>query len=117
MIEIKYTGKTVGVNARMKQGKGRWYKNPEYKAFQTALFYEIKRCMETIILNPITVTIRMITKHDIDNLIKPILDTLELAGVMANDKQISLLIVNRVQKIGNGPDELLIKVVERRSKF
>ncbi len=56
------------------------------------------------------VSIHIVTNHDIDGLLKPVLDSLQAAGFIDNDKNILELHVFRAKKKNRKKDEDNIKV-------
>lgn len=92
MIIASWTGKAVSENDRLLPGRGRWRANPEYKAFKEGVAWvlRIEQKDTPPIKGPVCVQLFMELNPDMDaqNIIKPLLDALELAGVIKDDKQI-----------------------------
>lgn len=75
----------------------RYYKNfsltKEYKAFKQELFYSFITCQ---IDPPYAVHIIIETYLDIDNIIKPVLDTMQDRGIITDDRYIVNIQVSKI---------------------
>jgi Holliday junction resolvase RusA-like endonuclease len=91
MVKIyNWEGLAVSENRRLKQGKGRWYANPNYKVFldgMTWKFHSQKAGIE-FARPDVLIVVSVGTKMDHHNLHKPILDALERAGIIDNDRNV-----------------------------
>jgi Holliday junction resolvase RusA-like endonuclease len=81
--------KFVSLNNRY---RGKYHLTEEYKVFKELLFVVAKRIK---IDPPYSVRIDAKCYHDIDNFIKPILDTLQKVKIIKDDKLVEHLLVNK----------------------
>lgn len=85
--------KIASINGKYdKMRSGRLYLSPKYRSFKDELVY---RCRATRIKPPYAVTIDIHTATDIDNAIKVILDSLQIKGVIDDDKNVMHLTVKK----------------------
>lgn len=95
----------VSVNRKYIKGRnGRLILSREYREFKNNV---AKLCRKCAIEKPYIVNISYSGRNDIDNSIKPILDALEFAGVLCNDKYVHEL---RVRKIPAKHTRLIVEV-------
>ena len=107
-----WTGKACGVNRWTRQGKGRTYMSPEYRAFKESLAWTFAAASGPLLAGPVEVSISLVTNFDIDNLLKPVLDSLQTAGVISNDNQVKELHVWKERRGRKGQDQITIGVQE-----
>jgi len=92
MIIASWTGKAISENDRLLPGRGRWRANPAYKAFKESVAWVLRIEQEDMpsIEEPVSVRLflELNPKMDAQNVLKPVFDALELAGVIKNDRQI-----------------------------
>ena len=90
---IIWKGKAVSENRRLIPAKGRWVTNPEYRAFKDSLIWTLKAKHHEHLKGDIEVKITMWLnpKMDAQNILKPVLDAIEQAGIIDNDRQIRKL--------------------------
>ncbi len=72
------------------KGKGR-IKSPDYRAWQTNALLQLRRQYGWHVAGPIHVRLlfnRADTRSDLDNLVKPVLDTLMSAGRISDDRNV-----------------------------
>lgn len=94
MIIVGWQGKVVTDNKRLIKGKqGRLVPNSKYIAFKEGLAWEIKAQTKHQRYKAIDLLIyfELHSKVDKQNLLKPICDAIELAGVVVNDKCIGAI--------------------------
>ena len=96
-------GRAVSENQRLLPGRGRWRPNPEYKGFLESVAWACKMHFEYF-EGPVSVRLSMDLNPRMDalNVIKPVIDALELAGVFKNDKQVRSFSLYREDR---GPKE------------
>jgi Holliday junction resolvase RusA-like endonuclease len=94
MYTAKWTGKAVSANRRLAPGRGgRLYRTAEYTAFLKSLAVtfqaEASRQRWVTTKVPVAVEIRvwLPARMDGEAVQKPVLDALQLAGVVENDRQ------------------------------
>jgi len=106
-----WNGKAVSENDRLLPGKGRFRVNPKYQAFKESVAWVCKDHAEHFD-GPVSVRLSMILnpRMDAQNIIKPILDALELAGVINNDKQVRKLSFTREDRAPKEKDNIMIIV-------
>lgn len=116
MICVEWKGKAYGVNRWLETNRyGTIYKNPGYQGFQEGLTWLMikERILQGAVKGDVMVRIEL-TIHvmrDIDSLIKPILDCLETADVIENDRCIKHLIVRKhLKKRRTDPDVIRVSV-------
>ena len=111
-----WSGRAVSENDRLLPGKGRWRLNPGYKAFKEGVAYalRIKQLDAPPIEGPVCVRLFMELNPDIDaqNIIKPVLDGIQLAGVFKNDKQVRTFSFYRENRAAKDEDHIGIIVQE-----
>lgn len=92
MLIAYWIGHAVSENDRLLPGKRRWQLNPAYKAFKESVAWVLRQ--EQLDTPPLEgpVCIRLFIElnpaMDASNIIKPVLDAIQLAGVIKNDKQV-----------------------------
>jgi len=111
-----WTGRAVSENDRLLPGKGRWKPNPEYKAFKESVAWVLRQEQldRPPIEGPVCVRlfIELNPKMDAQNVLKPVFDALELAGVIKNDKQIRIFSCYREDRRAKDEDHIGIFVRE-----
>ena len=118
MIIASWTGKAVSENDRLLPGKGRWRANPAYKAFKESVAWVLR--IEQKDTPPITgrVCVRLFLElnpdMDATNIIKPVLDAIQLAGAINNDKQIRTFGLYREDQAAGEEDLIGIIVQEMK---
>jgi Holliday junction resolvase RusA-like endonuclease len=116
MICAEWTGKAYGVNRRLDTTRyGHVYTRADYKGFKQGLAWSLhearKHCDDKLPYHgDVSVHIHMVVRHDIDACIKPVLDALELADVLSDDKQVRRLLVTMDKKRGRVPDRIRVTV-------
>jgi len=110
----KIPGLPVSVNHLWRHaGGGRAYKTRAAKEWHEAAVWCIRagRLADVVYNKAVRVDIILYTRNkrrwDLDNRVKQCLDTLDVAGVILDDSQVSVLYVTRV---AGANDETLIKV-------
>jgi len=88
MIAFWY-GRAISENQRIAPGARRFRADEDYQAFKESVAWTCKLHQEYFD-GPVSVRLFMELNPRIDaqNVIKPVLDALELAGVIKNDKQV-----------------------------
>lgn len=133
MILVEWEGKAYGTNRRLEANRyGTIYKNPGYRGFQEGLTWMLRghdpdrKPFKGDVKVHLDFTINQL--RDIDSLVKPVLDCLETAGVIHNDRQIRVLIVTKFPKkkrrqldkiriaVEQLPKQKEKKLVEKRSR-
>lgn len=108
-----WLGKAVGANRRLlwSPRAHRMVPNPAYKKFKESMAAEFMNHAERFD-KAVYVHIRMMIHPaaDADNLVKPILDGLELGGVIPNDNLVRAFSVNRENKKRGEPDRIVVIV-------
>jgi len=116
MIIASWTGKAVTENDRLLPGRGRFRANPEYKAFKESVAWAVR--VEVLDKPPISgpVQVRLFMElnpgMDAANIIKPVLDAIQLAGAIANDKQVRTFSFHREDSKPGEWDKIGIAVKE-----
>lgn len=110
-------GKAVSENRRLLPGaaKGRLISNPDYKAFKESVAWACKLENEHL-EGPVSVRLflELGLRMDAQNVIKPVLDALELAGVIKNDKQVRSFSFHREDRAAKEEDRIGILVQEMK---
>jgi len=106
-------GRAVSENQRLAPGQGRFCANESYQAFKESLIWQIRPYAEQF-PGPVAVRITMILNSRIDasNIIKPVLDALQAAGVVKNDKLVQKMQWTRENAKPKQDDWLCITVTE-----
>jgi len=116
----EYTGKTEGVNKWLKPKNKGHYKNSEYEAFQDAVQYTIIQKRNQVNFKQIDsecvvyLIFRISKNHDIDSLIKPVLDCLQHGNIIKNDNLIMRLNVEKEIKASKELDRIRIAVYSKQ---
>ena len=114
-ISLYWEGKAVGINKKqmsfIRKGHSRIYTNREYLDFKKSMAYTWKS--NTFLGPPIIVNIalRVSAGRDIDSLVKPILDAIELAGIYKNDNEIVHFCVDKQTKKRGEKDIIFVEVI------
>lgn len=89
-LQLKWTGKAVGENRRLCPGKSRWYQNADYRAFLDGMTILFRAQAGGIVFNQpdILICAKVGALVDDQNLFKPVLDAIERAGIVDNDRNI-----------------------------
>ena len=108
-----WTGRAVSENQRLSPGKGRLIPNKGYKSFKESVAWVLKSHVEHF-KGPVSVRLFMELnpRMDAQNVIKPVLDALELAGVIDNDKQVRTFSFYREDRGAKEEDRIGIIVSE-----
>ncbi len=106
-------GRAVSENDRLLPGKGRFRINPAYKAFKESVAWTCKLENEHF-EGPVSVRlfIELNPRIDAQNVIKPVLDALEIAGIIKNDKQVRSFSFYREDRAPREEDKIGISVKE-----
>ena len=108
-----WTGYAVSENRRLAPGRGRWHTSPEYRAFKESLVLAVMPHVE-VFTGPVYVrlVLQLRARLDMQNILKPVLDALELAGVLQNDRQVRHLVMRRETMPKGGADWIAITVLK-----
>lgn len=116
MIIASWTGKAVSENDRLLPGRGRWRANPAYKAFKEGVAWvcRIEQGGKSPSEGPVSVRLflELNPKMDAANVIKPVLDAIQLSRAIANDKQIRTFSFYREDRAAGEEDRIGIIVQE-----
>jgi Holliday junction resolvase RusA-like endonuclease len=84
-----WSGRAISENQRLAPGRDRFTVNQEYQAFKESIAWVCKAHMERFD-GPVAVRLFLVLnpRMDAQNVVKPVLDALELAGVIRNDRQV-----------------------------
>lgn len=87
------------------------YKTDKAKVWEKEAYYILKKLRQKMIIKPVSLQIGLYLKRDrdIDGSLKPILDCLQLAGIIKNDSQIELLSVAKLVSKENPRVEIEIE--------
>lgn len=110
-------GRAVSENQRLAPGKGRYRVNEEYQAFKEGIAWVCKG-HRAVFEGPVGVRLFLLLnpRMDAQNIIKPVLDGLELAGVIKNDRQVRRLSIYREDRQLKEEDTIGIIVTELSKK-
>jgi Holliday junction resolvase RusA-like endonuclease len=106
IFECTWRGNLTGVSVNKYLGNGKTgtrFKCPKYRAFQTSLanLMVCKRSIKWLNFNEnvhVNIHFFIDTKRDIDNLVKPVLDSLQKSQVIMNDRQVVKLEIEKKKK-------------------
>jgi hypothetical protein len=108
--------KLIGANRRLIPAKSRWINNPEYATTKIFMYFAFTNCQvenTECLKNNICIDIDVWTYLDIDNTIKPIVDTIQEIGIIKNDREVIELHVVK-HKVKRGQlDKVEVKIYER----
>ena len=107
MYTAKWSGKAVSANRRLAPGKGgRFYRAADYTSFlkSLAVTFQAEASRQRWVTTKVPVAVEICAwlpaQMDGEAVQKPVLDALELAGVVVNDRQCSDV---RMRKMGVCP--------------
>jgi Holliday junction resolvase RusA-like endonuclease len=108
-----WTGRAVSENRRLAPGQDRWRAIKDYKAFKDSIAWTCKAHMERFD-GPVAVRLLLVLnpKMDAQNVIKPVLDALELAGVIRNDRQVRTFSFYREDRPSGEKDDRIGIIVQ-----
>lgn len=115
IININWTGKAVGKNKRLLHGrKGGMFTNPDYKKFMESLSETIKNQTDIVDLDNVNIIIKSRVHRSADhhNFITAILDGIQKSGLIKNDRNIEILVVDKPLRHGNGENDWFNITVE-----
>ena len=119
MIIASWTGKAVSENDRLLPGRGRWRANPVYTAFKDSVARIVQTELQgkSPIEGPVCVRlfIELNPRMDAANIIKPVLDAIQLSCAIVNDKQIRTFSFYREDRAAGGDDRIGIIVQEMKN--
>jgi Holliday junction resolvase RusA-like endonuclease len=94
---------------------GRLFLNSKYRDFKKEL---VLRCRKCKIVPPYSVEINISSASDIDNSIKPILDSLQTKGVITDDKYVEVLTVIKqpIKRGKPGSIKVTVKTIDKNKK-
>ena len=106
-------GRAVSENKRLAPGRGRFRANPDYQAFKESIAWTVRPHAEQM-RGPVSVRLLLTLnpRMDAQNVIKPVLDALQLAGVIRDDRQVKALSFYRVNPPPKKEDSICIMVTE-----
>lgn len=98
------------------------YNRKTGRAFTSTEYKQSKACIEAAFIEQtkyrpmygenVVITITVHTYKDIDNCIKPILDAMQVAGVIKDDRYVVRLLVHKIPIKRGQPDTIIIDVEE-----
>jgi Holliday junction resolvase RusA-like endonuclease len=106
-------GRAVSENRRLAPAAGQFAGNVDYKAFKESVAWAVRPHAERF-QKPVSVRLLMILnpRMDAQNVIKPVLDALQLAEVIADDRQVRHLSFYREDAKAKEDDSIGIFVRE-----
>lgn len=110
-----WAGRAVSENRRLAKGQGRWIPNKNYQAFKESLAWTCKKEADgQSFQGPVSVRLLLTLNPRIDgqNVVKPVLDALQLAGVIRNDRQVRQFGFYRIDRERGEEDRIDIFVRE-----
>lgn len=110
---LTWTGKAVNVNKWHVVRKGRIYPSREYEEFIDSLSWTFKAgCQEKFSKMGIKIKSKIGKTADHQNLLKPICDALERAGIIDNDRSIGKILLLEPTRHKRGqPDEITVEII------
>jgi len=114
-VIIFWAGKAVSENRRLAKGRCRWIPNKDYQAFKESIAWACKKWADGQTFDgPVSVRLLMALnpRMDAQNVVKPVLDALELAGVIRNDRQVRQFGFYRTDRAKGEDDRIDIFVRE-----
>jgi len=114
MIKLKFESLPPSINACYRTGRGRMYKSKRLVQYET----DIKDYLENVKYEKLTGDIKLTVqfncksrrKRDLDNMLKPLIDSLETNELFDNDNQI--FEINCSKRIGCESDSTVIYLSE-----
>jgi Holliday junction resolvase RusA-like endonuclease len=110
-----WSGHAVSENRRLSKGRGRWVPNKDYQAFKESIAWVCKAHGEFFDC-PVSVRLHLVLNPRIDaqNVVKPVLDALEIAGIIKNDRQVRRFQFHRDDCGPKEDDRIAIYVTEMK---
>jgi Holliday junction resolvase RusA-like endonuclease len=107
--------KLVSENRRLIRSKhGGMCSNPKYAKAKTMLYFCFKNSWNGEKLNKnICMFIDVDTYLDLDNICKPIIDTVERLGCIENDREVLALYVHKYKIKRGQPDSVTVRIWEK----
>ena len=116
MITAKWTGRATGSNRRLETNRyGHIYSSKAYKGFKKGLAWAIASARHHVIyLGHVRVDIDYLiaAARDIDSLTKPVLDAIQLSGLIRNDNMVVKLYQRKRAKARGADDEIEVTIME-----
>ena len=122
MILTEWTGKAYGVNRRLEKGAhGNFYKSDGYRGFQDGLTWQLVDAQIRAgggIRGDVQVRLEFTIDalRDVDSLIKPVLDCLERAECIENDRRVMRVVATKHKRPRKAPDVIRVCVEEWRER-
>jgi len=122
-LRIEWSGKAYGKNQRLGRSRyGGFYLNKGYRTFQETLVWQmvLARCQDPAWAGPfakgigVRVEVWVHGRRDVDSLVPVILDSLEKARIVDNDKHVVRLEVKKNSKKRGEEDRVVVCVGGRR---
>ena len=115
---IEWSGKLVSENRRHVIRNGRIYAGREYEAFVRSLAWTIRSSTQqaTPLAHPkVELIVRTKRRIDKQNILKPVCDAIERAGLVDNDRNLGTIVISDGGKpiSDDGSDELVLTLLGR----
>ena len=105
---LKWTGYAVSVNDWLGPGKNRLHALKKYKEFVKNMAWTFKAgCRERFCKMGVRITMTVGPLMDHHNLLKPICDALEQAGIIDNDRNIGKTVMEEPQRHEQGEVDII----------
>jgi hypothetical protein len=112
MLSLKWTGKAYGKNQKSGYNSktGQHFKNAYYKAFQDgmALLFRAQAKGKTFDFPDVIICADIGPTMDHHNLIEPVMDALQMSGVIANDRNVGWVKCAPAERHPAGQDDEII---------
>ena len=104
---LKWDGKTVTENRRLETARGRFYANANYKVFIESMIWTFKVQAAGIRFDcpDVLICVSVGPRVDHHNLHKPILDAIERAGLVDNDRNVRWVRMAPPERHPQGQDD------------
>lgn len=113
MIRINWKGKAVSKNKWHGVRNGRIYQTKEYKAFKESLAYTLRAQKVPQFESPsVMIAATLPARFDHMNLVDPVCDALELAGVVENDNDLADVHILKPDRHKRGEDSHIVLFID-----
>ena len=113
-MSVKWTGRVVGANrlhaVKCVSGRPLVYNTQAYKAFQESIHPVLCQIPHITGHVDIRLEVTLAKQRDTDGVLKPVLDAIETAGVVSNDRYVRHILMTRKYHGPGNPDVLDIGV-------
>lgn len=111
-IKLFYTGSVISSNKRLIPSRGRFISGTKYRNFKTdmAMTWQLQSKHRNVGEFDIDIYCRVNNRLDHHNLLKPILDSLQDAVIIQNDKLAGKVTMHKAVRSNKKPNKIYLKI-------